>query len=162
MQIKKDNERKFLIGLEKLTRETGLVIAGCGCCNSPFLRELSVEELVEEAGYGVGINDSISWLSPNYKTEWRKHSDSIVKAMGIKIKQKVRILEGASAWMKSYGYWPDYMPETIDGMYGIVVGDYTEYPGTDCHYAVDFDEYGYIGVHPHWLIPITEGSKHGY
>ena len=30
-------ERMFVEGLKKLTNKTGLAIAGCGCCGSPFL-----------------------------------------------------------------------------------------------------------------------------
>lgn len=37
-------EQAFIEGLTKLTRETGIVIAGCGCCGSPFLG-------TEEEGY---------------------------------------------------------------------------------------------------------------
>ncbi len=30
-------QKTFMDGLLKLTRETGLIIGGCGCCNSPWL-----------------------------------------------------------------------------------------------------------------------------
>lgn len=36
-----DNMRNFLDGLTKLTMETGVMIAGCGCCGSPYLSEVS-------------------------------------------------------------------------------------------------------------------------
>lgn len=36
-----DNMRNFLDGLTKLTMETGIMIAGCGCCGSPYLSEAS-------------------------------------------------------------------------------------------------------------------------
>ena len=33
------NIETFLEGLTKLSRETGIVVGGCGCCDSPFLAE---------------------------------------------------------------------------------------------------------------------------
>lgn len=32
-----ENEKRFLEGLEVLTKETGVVVGGCGCCGSPYL-----------------------------------------------------------------------------------------------------------------------------
>lgn len=74
-----DKERAFLIGLEKLSRETGIYIWGCGCCSSPAMNEFeNEEELVPEAGYGLGHNGQVVWLSPgNYG--WGKFLNSIVK-----------------------------------------------------------------------------------
>lgn len=57
-----ENRRKFLEGLNKLTRETCVEIAGCGCCGSPFLMELSLDEEGPEWRYVE--------TSPNGKVEW--------------------------------------------------------------------------------------------
>ena len=40
--------REFLKGLVKLTKKTGLVIDGCGCCGSPWLANLDDSDY---AGY---------------------------------------------------------------------------------------------------------------
>lgn len=59
-----ENEKAFMVGLEELTRQTGVVIGGCGCCGSPFLRPLGRDEQAPEAGYGDGGLGEIRWLSP--------------------------------------------------------------------------------------------------
>lgn len=68
---------------------------------------------------------------------------------------RVRIIEGASDWMKARRYWLDDMPESIDGQYGTVVADYTTLPGDDRHYGIDFGDGAMIGVNPMWLIPVA-------
>lgn len=71
-----ENEKKFIIGLEKLSRETGIVIAGCGCCGSPYLSDLEGDE--PESGYGCSGGADVSWLSPeNY--HWEEYKHTIVK-----------------------------------------------------------------------------------
>jgi len=35
---------KFLRGLDKLSKECGIKIGGCGCCASPYLRDITEEE----------------------------------------------------------------------------------------------------------------------
>ena len=65
---------------------------------------------------------------------------------------KVIVLHGASDWMKSRNYWLKDMPESIDGLVGEIIGDYTSLKGDDCHYEIAFDEYPSVGVHPQWLI----------
>jgi len=72
-----DNKREFIIRLEKLTRETGVSIGGCGCCGSPFLRELKKEELHDSAGYSYG--DQVIWVSKMYMDEWDEHHKGIIK-----------------------------------------------------------------------------------
>ena len=42
---KLDNQKAFLDGLVALSKATGLVIGGCGCCDSPFLSEETPENL---------------------------------------------------------------------------------------------------------------------
>lgn len=74
-----DKEKAFLIGLEKLTRETGITIGGCGCCSSPYLSELEESESEEGAGYGFGYAGMVKWLSPSHKYGWEEFRASIIK-----------------------------------------------------------------------------------
>ena len=64
---------------------------------------------------------------------------------------EVRIKEGASAWLKAHGYWINDWPESIDGMVGTILHDYTRYAGNDCHYEVAIEGVNGCGVHPQWL-----------
>ncbi|WP_026949135.1 hypothetical protein [Alloalcanivorax xenomutans] len=56
-----ENERRFLAGLEKLTRDTGVAVDGCGCCGSPYLTEIPAGQPIE-AGYAYGRQ--LTWVSP--------------------------------------------------------------------------------------------------
>ena len=72
-------EKAFLIGLERLTRETGIVISGCGCCGSPTLNEVS--ELPSEAGYAYGVGScDVAWVTPKVASDWERYRDNIVTA----------------------------------------------------------------------------------
>ena len=59
--ISETSKDRFLEGLTKLTRETGIVVESCGCCHSPFLSPESeshhpnFEELEwdKDGGYSV-------------------------------------------------------------------------------------------------------------
>jgi len=75
-----DAEKAFLLGLEKLTRETGIQIGGCGCCGSPFLMPVKDEELVPEAGYTHerGVEGKVAWYSPA-DTLWDEYGKEVVK-----------------------------------------------------------------------------------
>ena len=79
MEELSEKERAFLIGLEKLTRKTGIKIGGCGCCGSPFLSEVGETALAVAAGYGRGYNDEIRWIDPEDDFAWESYSESIVK-----------------------------------------------------------------------------------
>ena len=73
-----DKEKAFLIGLERLSRETGIVIGGCGCCGSPYLtEELSMPE---QAGYGEGGSGQVKWISPLDAYDWEEYGNTVVKA----------------------------------------------------------------------------------
>lgn len=74
-----DKEKAFLIGLEKLTRETGITIGGCGGGGSPFLSELKESESEEIAGYGIGYAGEVTWLSPSDEYGWENFRASIIK-----------------------------------------------------------------------------------
>ena len=68
------------------------------------------------------------------------------------IGQVVTVKIGASAWMRSRGYWLPDMGESIDGMRGHVVSDYTHLHGADAHYGVALSEaMPEVGVHPDLL-----------
>jgi len=43
--IKKNKYDYFLNELTRLSQETGLIIGGCGCCNSPFISEIDKKKL---------------------------------------------------------------------------------------------------------------------
>lgn len=73
-----DAERRFLVGLAKLTRETGIGICGCGCCGSPYLSRMTPDELADKrAGYAKA--DHVQWVSPSDKFAWDEYSDIIVR-----------------------------------------------------------------------------------
>jgi len=67
----------------------------------------------------------------------------------------VRILPGASKWMKQKGYWfENTYPDSIDNLLAEIDCDYTDLKGDDCHYGIiiyNYEELGIIGVHPQWL-----------
>lgn len=64
----------------------------------------------------------------------------------------LKVKKGASIWMRERRYWIDNMPNSIDGMIGEVVNDYTKYSGDCCHYELSFDGIPCgVGVHPMWL-----------
>lgn len=72
---------QFMIGLAKLTRETGIAVAGCGCCGSPRLDDLSANELSDaRAGYGYGQMEEVAWIGPHDACAWERHGASVVRA----------------------------------------------------------------------------------
>jgi len=66
---------------------------------------------------------------------------------------QVQIKTGASAWMKAHNYWISDWPESIDGLTGTILHDYTQYAENDCHYEVAIEGVNGCGVHPQWLTP---------
>jgi len=64
----------------------------------------------------------------------------------------VKVKSGASEWMKSKDYWMDSYPDSIDGLIGEVIFDYTHFKGDDAHYSVEIDGHD-IGINPRWLEP---------
>lgn len=67
----------------------------------------------------------------------------------------VRVLEGASDWMKKRNYWLENYGESIDGKYGTITADYTNFLGDDSHFVLDIGVGTYVGVNPMWLIPVN-------
>ena len=70
-------EKEFLIGLEKLTRKTGIKIWGCGCCSSPSLEKAKITS--KDSGYGFGYMKEVSWIDRSDEFDWGNCSNSIVK-----------------------------------------------------------------------------------
>jgi len=69
----------------------------------------------------------------------------------IKIGSMVRVLAGASDWMRQNGFWDDSFGDSIDGTNGIVIEDFTEMGGKWSHWGIDLNLGVSIGVHPQWL-----------
>ena len=83
LKVKKTMDKntiKFLKGLRKLTKETGLEIGGCGCCGSPFLTKVAHRE---GAGYALTdpnrSNSGVRWVSPDDEYDWDEYKNHIVK-----------------------------------------------------------------------------------
>ena len=54
--------KQFLVGLEKLTRETGIAIGGTGDMGAPWMCALLPNELGPEYGYSSCLNgDDVAW-----------------------------------------------------------------------------------------------------
>ena len=77
METTDEKERLFLIGLEKLTRDTGIEIGGCGCCGSPYLEQAEITD--KRSGYGYGYASEVLWIDPSDDYDWENYSGSIVK-----------------------------------------------------------------------------------
>lgn len=73
-----DKEIEFLRGLRELTLKTGIKIAGCGCCDSPWLEKLEDKDLDLDNGYAVHVN-MVSWISKSAEYYWENYSNKIVK-----------------------------------------------------------------------------------
>lgn len=73
-------EKAFLLELEKLTRETGIVVGGCGCCGSPTLSEQVNEVTDPRAGYAAPCGLSyFGWVDPGDEYDWENYRQDIVK-----------------------------------------------------------------------------------
>ena len=70
-----ESEKKFLIGLAKLTHETGIEIGGCGCCGSPHIREIDIES--KDAGYADV--DCVTWVDTSDDWDWSHYGKDIVR-----------------------------------------------------------------------------------
>lgn len=81
MSTKDEAERQFLIGLEKLSRETGVYIGGCGCCGSPFLSYEPELNADPRAGYcsDEGKCGKVTWIDPGDNYDWENYKEEIVK-----------------------------------------------------------------------------------
>ena len=83
---------------------------------------------------------------------------SVQSSTSFAVGDEVRVLPGASAWMRAHDYWINDWPESIDGMVGTILHDYTRYAGNDCHYEVAIEGVSGCGVHPQWLEANNSGE----
>ena len=58
-----NREHDFIIGLEKLSRKTGIIIGGCGCCGSPTCMSFAEDFVRGE----VKLTDCIFLREPSGK-----------------------------------------------------------------------------------------------
>lgn len=65
--------------------------------------------------------------------------------------EKIKVKNGATKWMKDRGYWSEYLGDSVDGLVGIVNGDYTNLIGDDSHYSIDFGLDYEVGIHPQFI-----------
>lgn len=71
--------REFLIGLEKLTRKTGVKVRGCGCCSSPYLFDLRTNEEELGAGYALDGDGEVIWVSESDTIAFNLYSKKVIK-----------------------------------------------------------------------------------
>mgnify|MGYP006908387118 CR=1 FL=1 len=68
-EITEEQFENFVSELEALTRRTGIVVGGCGCCGSPYLYPLSTEDHIEDGGYTCYTEenwaDQLRWTKIN-------------------------------------------------------------------------------------------------
>lgn len=70
----------------------------------------------------------------------------------MEVGNNIKVKTGATQWMKDHNFWIGDLPETIDGLEGVVIADYTYLNGDDKHYGIEFKGVEYmIGIHPKWL-----------
>lgn len=55
-KISRSKLEKFLLELSCLTIKYGIVIAGCGCCGSPYLKSLEEGQYASSFDYDLGFN----------------------------------------------------------------------------------------------------------
>lgn len=72
-----EKEIAFIKELEKLSKKYGISIAGCGCCGSPRLTEMSGKDFDDEAGY-CNV-DQLTYVSQEDIYDWEKYHKEIVK-----------------------------------------------------------------------------------
>ena len=81
-----DKLKQFMVGLDKLSRETGYIIGGCGCCESPWINKEDPENITSDAGYcAINANianndhfDTVSWTGPK-SVMWDRDKEKMIK-----------------------------------------------------------------------------------
>jgi hypothetical protein len=66
---------QFILELTRLSKKHGVIISGCGCCNSPDVSESS--DMDPEAGYA--FPGELVWVSPSDKYCWMAYRKRIVR-----------------------------------------------------------------------------------
>ena len=69
------NQINFLLGLRELTLKYGVSIAGCGCCGSPFLRDVPLSATSDQGGYRVNSHDGeeVGFVQPSNEFDWAEY-----------------------------------------------------------------------------------------
>lgn len=67
----------FLVELRELTMKYGIAVAGCDCCDSPWLDE-QADITDARAGYAKTSGFGIRWVAPSDKYGFEINSDFIV------------------------------------------------------------------------------------
>lgn len=68
-----------------------------------------------------------------------------------KINDRIKIKPGCMKFLKENGFLADYITENVDGMVGIIIGDYTCLPHTSSHYEVDLNFEYTVGIYPDFI-----------
>jgi hypothetical protein len=72
-----ENEKKFIAGLEKLTRETGITFKAESYDKVDLsLYPANIDS--EESGYGF-VDCELMWIDPSDEMFWDKYKGSIIK-----------------------------------------------------------------------------------
>lgn len=70
----------------------------------------------------------------------------------MEIGNNIKVKFGATEWMKQHEFWIGSLPETIDGLDGKIIKDYTCFDGNDKHFEVKLNNIEFsLGIHPQWL-----------
>lgn len=109
---------------------------------------LTVQSPVKLGGLTVYM-DRVTQVSENETERW---STNETTSDELRIGDEVKIAEGATAWMKRYGYWLDGWPESIDGMTMNIIADYTHLGGNGSHWWVENEIVKDCGVNPRFII----------
>jgi len=72
-----ENEKKFIIGLERLTRETGITFFAQSYDRVDLsLYQANTESV--EAGYGF-VDNELMWIEPSDDGFWKRNNGAIIK-----------------------------------------------------------------------------------
>lgn len=61
MESREQLEQEFLEGLNALSKKTGIVIDGCGCCSSPYLYEIKESDFESIDYHFASDNEQVMW-----------------------------------------------------------------------------------------------------
>ncbi len=75
-----EKEKEFMRGLTELTRKTGILIGGCGCCGSPYLDVASDKSIADSrCGYYMGDMGELTWTETEDKYFKPKYLEKVVR-----------------------------------------------------------------------------------
>lgn len=66
-----ERKQAFLIALTTLSKEHGLTINGCGCCDSPYISEIGDGKYDDhpDGAYRLGGYPDVRWVNPAKPTK---------------------------------------------------------------------------------------------